>query len=91
MHLGAHDPRSAQDRSTVHNLCSPDANTIYLDFLGFSIIVKENLINSRVILKVNGRLIIFHQADLSKHPFQGRQTAELRKAMPSWFKKYKKS
>ena len=23
MHLWAHDPRSAQDRSTVHNLCSP--------------------------------------------------------------------
>ena len=22
--MGAHDPRSAQDRSTVHNLCSPD-------------------------------------------------------------------
>ena len=21
--MGAHDPRSAQDRSTVHNLCSP--------------------------------------------------------------------
>ena len=24
--MGAHDPRSAQDRSTVHNLCSPADN-----------------------------------------------------------------
>ena len=33
MHLGAHDPRSAQDRSTCHNLCSPAHGGSQLTFL----------------------------------------------------------
>ena len=28
--MGAHDPRSAQDMSTVHNLCSPDKSKGFL-------------------------------------------------------------
>ena len=31
--MGAHDPRSAQDRSTVHNLCSPVRTTIIVHLM----------------------------------------------------------
>ena len=38
--MGAHDPRSAQDRSTVHNLCSPG-----LPFVSDLLISVKNVTN----------------------------------------------
>ena len=40
--MGAHDPRSAQDRSTVHNLCSPALIHWTHDFNEEALSLKDN-------------------------------------------------